>query len=91
MKQTSLCCRFHNPNADGLLETYIIQQITAHRVQQLLAAVKREDIMNREDTMKQKDVMKQDGVMKQNGVDKQKDKNGGERSNARISAENSEC
>ncbi|MCI9420892.1 MAG: hypothetical protein HFG32_13005 [Eubacterium sp.] len=67
MKQTSLCCRFHNPNADGLLETYIIQQITAHRVQQLLAAVKREDIM------------------------KQKDKNGGERSNARISPENSEC
>ncbi len=79
MKQTSLCCRFHNPNADGLLETYIIQQITAHRVQQLLAAVKREDIM------KQKD------VMKQIGVDKQKDKNGGERSNARISPENSEC
>ena len=38
MKQTSLCCRFHNPNADGLLETYIIQQITAHRVQPLLAA-----------------------------------------------------
>ncbi len=67
MKQTSLCCRFHNPNADGLLETYIIQQITAHRVQQLLDAVKREDIM------------------------KQKDKNGGERSNARISPENSEC
>ncbi len=79
MKQTSLCCRFHNPNADGLLETYIIQQITAHRVQQLLAAVKREDIM------KQKD------VMKQIGVDKQKDKNGGEQSNARISPENSEC
>ena len=79
MKQTSLCCRFHNPNADGLLETYIIQQITAHRVQQLLAAVKREDIM------KQKDVIKQLGVYKH------KDNHGGERSNARISPENSEC
>ncbi len=43
MKQTSLCCHFHDPNADGLLETYITQQITAHRVQQLLTAVKREN------------------------------------------------
>ena len=43
MKQSNLCCRFHNPNPDGRLETYVMQQIATHRVQQLLTAVRQEN------------------------------------------------
>lgn len=50
MKRTNLNYHFHNPNADGVLEKYILQIVVEQGAKQLLAAWKNDSFEKEKET-----------------------------------------